>query len=186
MFEHACSKLSHRTQSWAQLSSERRNKPAQPPPGHPGLIVMGHHAFECNFSRALLNQSGSNLWLNTAFKYKAPLHALVAICANATPAEKRAHQNLDICAADTMEQLTGACKLSTCTVLYNSCGRKWGDKRGNTALQLTISFLFFTPDWRQWVFLIPIDLPAGSWFASPNEALSYARYHTDDFCFRVL
>lgn len=100
------------------------------------------------------------------------LHALVAICANVTPAEKRAHQDLDT--ENTPVQLTPGSNsqgpvssLLAQRFIYSSCGRKWGDKRGNTTLQLIDNRSLLFHSWLKAVSAI--DLPAGSCLPLPKR-----------------
>lgn len=103
---------------------------------------MGHRASECNFSRAPLTTKSVKIHNHIQAQGTTVLHALADICADVTPAEKMAHQDLDMenCPVQLMLLSNAWGPVSPPLVeyfIYISCGRKWGKGRGNTTLQLS-------------------------------------------------
>lgn len=108
---------------------------------------MGHHAFECNFSRALLTTKSVKIQSLTEHNHTQAqgttvLYALADLYANVIPSEKMAHQDLDM--ENTPVQLTllsnaqgPVSPLLVQCFIYISCGRKWGKGSGNTTSQLS-------------------------------------------------
>ena len=122
---------------------------------------MGHHAFGCNFSRVPLTSTSVKIQSLTEHNHvqaqgTTVLHALADICANVTPAEKMAHQGLDMEHTPAQLKLLSNAQgpvspaLVQCFI-YISCVRKWGEREGKHTITAVCqaSFSFFSPDSKQ-------------------------------------